>query len=145
MSFNSVDIAFAVITAVILVYSYFTGFIKRMSGAFSLAGAVVAAYFAYKPVCVYLKFTKTLNMALVFFALFIVFFIVIRIILHKVSDSVSDTAVIGTANRLLGLAVGILQCAGIILISSLVIFLISEEFALQSKVIEFLAKLFNLI
>lgn len=144
MSYTIIDIVFAAFTVFILTYSFFMGFIKRMSWALSNICAFVFSYVCVHYFGEYLKFAEKLNDFILFVIIFLISFVLFKLMFKKLSKSLKDKAILGTADRLLGLLVGVLQAAVIILISSFVILTFFKDVAKDSIVINFVSDILKL-
>lgn len=144
MSYNIIDIVLVAIAVFLLTYSFFKGFVKRMSWSFATVGSLVISTFAGKYVNNYLKFTENSKKIIVFVILFVIILILLKIILNLISKSLKDKAVLGTADKLLGLAVGILQSGAIIALISVVAFYVFKDYSSDSIIVGFVANILNL-
>ncbi len=144
MSYNIIDIILVAITVFILTYSFFKGFIKRMSWSFATVGAFIVSCISAKYVNEYFNFTDSSNKIIVFVGLLVILLIVFKIILNLISKKLKDRAVLGTADRILGLAIGILQSAAIVFIVSILAFYLLNKYTADSIIVNSIAELLNL-
>ena len=144
MSYNIIDIILVAITVFILTYSFFKGFIKRMSWSFATVSAFIVSCISAKYVNEYFNFTDSSNKIIVFVGLLVILLIVFKIILNLISKKLKDRAVLGTADRILGLAIGILQSAAIVFIVSILAFYLLNKYTADSIIVNSIAELLNL-
>ena len=144
MSFSIIDIIFAALAVFILTYSFYKGFVKRISWALSSVCAFAVSFIVINYFGEYISFIKKYNRLLVFAVIFLLSLIIFNFFFKKISKSLKDKAILGTADRLLGLLVGILQTAVIIVILSFAVFTLFKDYAKDSLIINFVISIFNL-
>lgn len=144
MSYNIIDIVLVAITVFILTYSFFKGFIKRMSWSFATIGSLIISSISAKYVNDYFKFTDKTNKIIVFILLLLAVFILLKILLNLLSKKLKDKAVLGTADRILGLAIGVLQSGAIVIIMSILAFYLLNKYSADSIIVNTVAQFLKL-
>ena len=144
MSYNIIDITLVALTVFILTFSFFRGFVKRMSWSFATIGSLIISCISAKYVNEYFKFTDNTNKIIVFVILLVVILIILKILLNFISKKLKDKAVLGTADRLLGLAIGILQSGAIVVIVSIFAFYVFNNYSSDSIIVNTVADLLKL-
>ena len=139
MTMNVTDIIFIVIGILICIYSFHQGFLKRIRSFIAAAVAGIADYFVFQYLKQF-KFTKNYYIGIILLICFIILFLVVKWIISTIAKDVKETPIIGTADRLFGLLIGIIQSAILIVIVSLIIYTVSKEYALSSVVISYIVK-----
>lgn len=144
MSYNIIDIILVAITVFILTYSFFKGFIKRMSWSLATAGSLVLSAIACKYLINYLKFAQNSTNVVLFAVTFVVLLILLKIILNFISKKLKDKAILGTLDKLLGLAVGILQSGAILALAGILAFYLLKDYSADSIIVKTIANFLNL-
>ena len=144
MSYNIIDIVLVATTVFILTYSFFKGFIKRMSWSLATVGSLIISSIFSKYANDYFKFTDTTNKIIVFIVLLVVSFILLKLLLNIVSKKLKDRPLLGTADRLLGLAIGALQSGAIVFIASILAFYLLNKYSADSIIVNAIVDLLKL-
>lgn len=144
MSKYIIDIVFAVVAVVFIIFSAKKGFIKGVAGAFSLVISFVVSSFLYKYVTDYFKIYEKIYILLVFCAMFIVFLLMMKLIFGKVNKEVDDTRVAGALNRVGGALLGVIKAAVIIVLASLILHYFFAKYAADSYVVQFIVNTLKL-
>ena len=144
MSYNIIDIILVAITVFILTYSFFRGFIKRMSWSLATVGSLIISCICSKYVNDYLKFTDSSNKIIAFVILLVVCLIVLKLLLNIFSKKIKDKVIIGTVDRLLGLVFGAFQSAAIVIIVSILAYYLLNKYSSNSIIVNTIVNLLKL-
>ena len=135
MSFHYLDYIFMAIVIVISIHSFKCGFLKRKSTFLSCLIAFAATccviHFVPDSLSIFREDYKILSFALIFAVLWIL----IKLLLHLFSKSISKTIILGTADKLLGLLVGLLQSLMLVFAIGCVLYFFAKDFAMHSVLI----------
>jgi len=135
MSFNYVDYAFFAIFILFSIYSLKRGFMKRTAGFAACAASFILTMVAMRYLPAYVPLIAE-HKAVAYAVIFLLLWVVLKLLLYRICSKLSDTLILGTADKILGLAVGLLQSAIIVFVISYIIYFFNEKFALQSVVIQ---------
>ncbi|MBR0414395.1 MAG: CvpA family protein [Clostridia bacterium] len=135
MSFNYVDYAFFAIFILFSIYSLRRGFMKRTAGFAACVASFILTMVAMRYLPAQIPFIAE-HKAVAYAVLFVLLWVVLKFLLHRIFSKFTDNLILGTADKILGLAVGLLQAAIIIFVISYIIYFFNERFALQSVVIQ---------
>ena len=144
MNYNIIDIVLVALTVFLLTYSFFKGFIKRMSWSLATVGAFIISCICSKYVNDYFKFSDTSNKVIVFIILIVLLIIILKILLNFISKKLKDKAVLGTVDRLMGLIIGALQSGAIVFIISILAFYLFNNYSSNSIIVNAVADLLKL-
>lgn len=144
MNYNIIDIVLVALTVFLLTYSFFKGFIKRMSWSLATVGAFIISCISSKYVNDYFMFTDTSNKVIVFIILLVLLIIILKILLNFISKKLKDKAVLGTVDRLMGLIIGALQSGAIVFIISILAFYLFNNYSSNSIIVNAVADLLKL-
>lgn len=146
MSFQIIDYIFIGIIIAFSVFSFFSGFVKRMNSTIAAVCALIVAYLTYQPVYQkaqeFFSFNEKSYRFLLFALICVLVFIVLRVFLQFLNRKINDLLITGTLNRILGLLVGLLQSGIIVTITSFLIYFVSRSYAMQSVIIRFIIQQF---
>ena len=135
---STIDIVIAGVCLLICIVSLWLGFIKKISGTLSFITAIILSYCFYETIFDYLGFRESILRYLVFFFVFVVAYILLRVFLKLFSKAIDKLKIIGKINHLLGLLIGLIESAVLLLVSSHLLWHIHQELAKQSQIMQYI-------
>ncbi len=113
MTAHLLDIIILSVFVIFTIVSYKRGFLKVFIGAFAWLIALVAALLACKPISDYFGLLEEYEIFLVFIGSFIVGWILIKLLSSFLSKKVKKICIVGTANKIGGAAIGLIEAAAL--------------------------------
>ena len=144
MSFSHLDYVIIAFTGLVCVFSFFTGFLKRLSGAVAVAGACVITHFTSGILQNELLFSHEPFTHFIPVLEFILLFIIIKLIVKKISKGISDVPLAGTTDKTVGFLLGLCMSVAFVFAFSVFLQYIKPDTVQQSLIMSAIIKFFHL-